>query len=112
MLQITGIALFFSYLMVVWLKTNAFVEYMTLFKQDSFFHVAEYNTLHKEGYAGIYTDFLFEYYNDSFIVRLVSCPVCLSFWLGLFSVILTGSTTGILAAPLILFFYLLFHRML
>jgi hypothetical protein len=111
MLNIIGIAFLLSYLMVVWLKTNDFVEYMTLLKQEKF-HVAEYNKLHKEGYAGNYVDFLFEYYNDLFIVRLLSCPVCLSFWLGLVTAIFTGSLAGLLSAPLTLFFYLLFHRML
>lgn len=98
--------------MVVWLKTNAFAEYMTLLRLDSFYHVDEFNKLHKEGYDGTYVNFLFEYYNDSFIVRLISCPICLSFWLGLAAALVIGGVESTLLAPLILFFYLLFNKLL
>lgn len=33
---------------------------------------------------GTYLEFLQYYYHYKFIVKLVSCPVCLSFWIGCF----------------------------
>ena len=107
-----GRALLFSYFMLIWLRTNAFAEYMKLLKVDKILKLDEYNELHSNGYGGTYLDFLIEYYNDYFIVRLISCPVCLSFWLGLLATFIYGSPVAFLAAPLMLFFYLLFNRML
>lgn len=112
MTGIIALAFLTSYLMVIWLKTNAFAEYMTLFKLDRFFHIDEFNKLHKEGYGGTYVEFLFEYYHDLFLVRLVSCPICLSFWLGLVTAIFSGVVEGTLLSPLILSFYLLFNKLL
>lgn len=114
MFTLACISLTLGYLVLVWLRTNAFVEYMTLCGLSKFFHISEYNKLHDEGYAGSYTDFLYEYYQSQFFVRLVCCPVCLSFWLGLFTglCVATQLIAVLVAAPLILFFYLVFNRML
>jgi hypothetical protein len=51
-------------------------------------------------------DFLAEYYHESFFVRLVICPVCLSFWLGSSAMPFVGFPDGLCVAPLMLFFYL------
>jgi hypothetical protein len=112
MFNIAAIAIVLAYFMLVWFRTNAFVEYMNLLKLGRFLKVSEYNEIHSNGYGGNYVDFLVEYYNDYFLVRLSSCPVCVSFWLGLIVVFFSGSLSAFLAAPLMLFFYLLFNRML
>ena len=112
MLKITSIALLFSYLLLVWLKTNAFVEYMQLFRLSRFLKVSEYLQIQENGYGGVFADFLQEYYHDYFIVRLLSCPICVSFWLGILTSLYTGEIISILAAPLVLFFYLLFNKLL
>ncbi len=66
--------------LTVWFQTNAFVEYMRLFRLTRFFKLDEF--LKVEGGDEDYLSFLTEYY-DGFLIRLVTCPVCLSFWLGL-----------------------------
>jgi hypothetical protein len=101
-----------GYFILIWLRTNAFAEYMLLCRQSYFFKLKEYSNLHKEGYDGNYVDFLVEYYKDVFLVRLISCPVCLSFWLGLMFCLITGQSTDFIIAPLSLLFYLLFNRLL
>jgi len=112
MIKVAAIALMSSYFILIWLRTNAFAEYLTLFRLDNLFKISEYNRLHKDGYGGNYIDFLIEYYNDSFMVRLTSCRVCLSFWIGIANVLVAGSVDTMIVAPLILFFYLIFNRML
>jgi hypothetical protein len=107
-----AVAFVLAYFMVIWLKTNAFIEYMTLFRLEIYFHIGEYNSLHKEGYGGNYVDFLFEYYRDSFLIRLLSCPVCLSFWLGAIAALFVPVVQAGLIASLTLFFYLVFNRLL
>lgn len=112
MINAASIAFCLAYLLVVWLRTNAFVEYMRLFHLTSLFHVSDYLKIQGDGYGGSYIDFLAEYYHESFFVRLFICPVCLSFWLGLVVVLFTGLADGLCVAPLVLFFYLLFNKLL
>jgi hypothetical protein len=113
MSTIIVISILLGYCMLVWFKTNAFVEYMNLFNASRFFHLlTEYNNVHKDGYDGNLSEFLREYYHDKFLVRLTTCPICLSFWLGAISAMYIDSFGGLLCAPLILFSYLLFNRML
>jgi hypothetical protein len=111
-MQAVSVALSFAFALVVWLKTNAFAEYMRLLGIKKFFRMEEYLRLHDEGYGGSYIDFLIEYYNDSFLVRLFSCPVCLSFWMGVISSSWLGWSSGLVVPPLILFFYLIFNKLL
>jgi hypothetical protein len=109
LVNILGFSLLISYFLVIWFKTNAFVEYLTLFRLTRFFHIADYQILTKDGYPGTYTEFLREYYHDYFIVRLVTCPICFGFWIGLF--FLTLSPLYLLTLPLGLFFYGLFNKL-
>lgn len=99
--------------MLLWFKTNAFIEYMNLFNLNRFIpRVEEYNEVHRNGYGDNFTDFLREYFYDKFLVRLVTCPLCLSFWLGTLSAVYMDAISGFLCAPLILFSYLVFNKML
>lgn len=111
MIIIISVAFVLSYILVVWFKSDAFAEYMTAFGLAGLFHIAEYNELHKHGYGGNYSDFLYEYYRDNFFIRLGSCPICLSFWLGLFEAFSLNDPQAVVSIPLILFFYLLFNKM-
>jgi hypothetical protein len=74
--------------------------------------VAEYKQLEKEGYGGNYVSFLSEYYRDKFFVRLVICPLCLSFWLGNIAAISLGIRENYAMAPAVLLFYLIFNKLL
>jgi len=112
MLEIIAVALVFGYFLLVWLRTNAFVEYMTLLGLKNYCHVGEYAKLQSEGYSEVYTQFLAEYYYNQFFIRLIICPVCLSFWLGILTSLCLYDFVAFLVAPLMLFFYLVFNRML
>ncbi len=112
MLSVVISSVVLGYLLLVWLRTDAFVEYMTLLKLSHLFHIDEYKNIHEDGYVGNYVDFMVEYYRKLFFVRLMACPVCISFWLGLISISHFGILYGFLISPLALFFYLLLNRML
>ena len=108
--SILGVSLYISYFLVVWFKTNAFAEYITLFRLSRFCFVDSYNELVKNGYENGYTQFLKEYYHDYFIVRLMTCPICFGFWIALpFSFY---SINYLFAIPLGLFFYGVFNKLL
>ena len=99
---------FISLTLLIWFKTSAFVEYMRLFRMDWLFHI--------KAYLGMdttlsYPEFLKEFY-DSFITRLLSCPVCTGTWLGL----LLSTVIGFASMPLTTFLglwgYLLISKLL
>ena len=112
MLETIVVSVALSYLLVIWFRTDAFAEYMTLLKLDNLFQISKYNELQSNGYDGNYTDFLFEYFKSFFIVRLLTCPVCVSFWLGVAVLLSHQNLYDVLAAPLILFLYLVYNRLL
>lgn len=112
MLNVAVISIIAGYFILIWLRTNAFAEYMLLFKLARFFKLEEYKKLHTDGYDGSYVDFISEYYKDYFIVRLLICPVCLSFWVGALSCFVFGEYSYFIIAPLSLLFYTLFNRLL
>jgi hypothetical protein len=107
--EILGLSIYLGYILFVWFNTNVFVEYVQLFKLKQFFYVDQYKDLVDNGYASSYLDFLKEYFYDLFLVRLVSCPICLGFWLGLLAALIFGASPLII--PLGLCFYGFFNKL-
>ena len=85
-----------SLILLIWLRTDAFNEYMTLFGMGCFFYLLEYNELGEGGFTLTYPEFL-EERAPSFFTRLINCPICLSVWLGFFF----SFFVGIHAMPII-----------
>ena len=71
-----------SLLMYIWFYKDTVVEYLHLLKLDRFFYVQEFLISAKDDPALTYQKFLM-YNVDSFFVRMLSCPVCLSVWLSI-----------------------------
>ena len=67
-------------LLVAWLVKNAFVEYIKLFRLTKWFHVAEFIQAASNDAELAYPTFLVMYW-DSWLTRLLSCPICLSVWI-------------------------------
>lgn len=111
MLDVFVLSAICGYFLLVWLNTDAFFEYLDLFKLALGKKFSEYKTLKLSGYPENYAGFLREYYADKFIVRLVTCPVCVSFWLGLVVICTLCTFQAICSPALILFFYLLLNKM-
>ena len=68
--------LFFLY------KTDVFVEYVRLFRLNRLLLIDKYDDHAMEFPENSYWDFLLFEYN-CFFTKLISCPVCSSFWLNL-----------------------------
>ena len=74
--------------LLIWLKSDAFVEYFDLLKLDMAFGIRSYKKLRGEvSYPMSYPDYLLLKHN-SFLIRLITCPLCLSVWT---SVIISSS---------------------
>ncbi len=83
-----------SLILLVWFRTEAWLEYCRLFGLDciSFykdFEVKQYNDV-----TLTYHIYLRRYHN-SFFVRLITCPICLSVWLALTITIIKGTLLAI-----------------
>ena len=68
------VSLMIVFVLVAWFETNAFVEYARLFG----FKLEKYKK--SEGLGLLFVDWLPIKY-DNFLVRLITCPLCLSTWL-------------------------------
>ena len=95
-------------ILLVWFRSNAFVEYLEFLCLDAAFGVRKYKeSSSKVTYHMRYTDFLLLEYN-SFFIRLITCPLCLSVWV---SVIISASTNWyyfpfLIVGPLVLYQHL------
>jgi hypothetical protein len=102
-------------IMVVWFKSAAFVEYAQLFglKKLLLGYDKDPNNLTFPQYLYIKSKSLFKCSACRFVIALLTCPLCLSFWLSLGAATLYGS---ILLTPLfyitVLVSYFLLERVL
>ncbi len=79
-----------AYSLLAWFNKDAFIEYSQLFKLSKLFKIDEFKQVTENDPTMSYPIFLASYYNN-FFTRLVSCPICLSFWLSaLYSLSLLG----------------------
>jgi len=63
-----------TFILIIWFETNAFVEYARIFGA----RLEGYKKL--EGAGMPFVDWLAMKY-DNFLVRLITCPICLATWL-------------------------------
>ena len=68
--------LIICFILIIWNDTNAFVEYARTFLGVKF---EDYKIQESVGIN--YCDFLEIKYPDNFLVKLISCPICLTTWL-------------------------------
>ena len=89
MIELFFISCLVALIMLVWFHTEAFLEYATLIGGNRFFLIDDFRKKQTEG-PGFpaehmdYVNYLMTYH-DSFFIRLITCPICLSFWLTLIS---------------------------
>jgi hypothetical protein len=108
MLYFTCLSTFIVSILILWFKTNAFVEYCNLLGLSKI--VQNYNN---DSSNLTYTQFLFVKRNNItnnkfylFVLKLITCPLCLGLWL----CIITGTLlNGIFYIPImyiaVLFIY-------
>ena len=67
-------------LLIVWFKTDAFVEYSKLFRLSKLFKVDLFEKEKSQDFELTYHSYLRRFHNN-FFVRLITCPICLTIWL-------------------------------
>lgn len=88
-LTIITLSISFGVTIFLFLNTNFVIEYYNLFKLNGIKILDEYNKKNKNGYICSFPDFLINEY-DNFFINLITCPVCLSIWLSIMSIIFVG----------------------
>lgn len=77
-----NIIFYIALILLIWFRTNAWVEYTRLFKLNFLSKYKEYESATIKEPLLEYHTFLNRYYN-SFLTRLLTCPICFSTWLGI-----------------------------
>lgn len=84
-----------SLILTIWFRSNAWIEYTRLLKLNCLSKYKEYDAAFRKDPTLEYHTFLKVYYSG-FIIRLITCPICCSVWLGL----LFGVFTHIILFPI------------
>ena len=69
----------FTFVLIIWFNTEAFVEYSHLLK-IKWFKVKDYLIAKETDFTLTYHSYLLQKHNN-FFTRLITCPFCLNFWL-------------------------------
>ena len=98
MFEFTLCASITALILLVWFLSEAFVEYATLIGGARFFKILDYKEKQKAQASLDYHGYLLENHS-SFFIRLITCPLCLSFWVSLIVTFLV--TDSILIFPMV-----------
>lgn len=67
-------------LLLIWFRTEAFIEYCKLFHITNISFYEDYELKKAEDARLTYLTYLRQYHNN-FFTRMITCPICLSFWI-------------------------------
>jgi hypothetical protein len=76
------IIFYITFILLIWFRTNAWVEYTKLLRLNFLSKYKEYEIATTNEPLLEYHTFLHRYYN-CFLTRLLTCPICFSTWLGI-----------------------------
>tara|TARA_R100000008_G_scaffold84320_1_gene71438 strand:- start:1025 stop:1378 length:354 start_codon:yes stop_codon:yes gene_type:complete len=88
-LILTHMSLINCTILILWLKTEALLEYAKLLGLSKLIKIDEYEKESNNNPFFTYHDFLLKKHN-SFIMRLITCPICLTVWMSIFSAYFFG----------------------
>ena len=80
--------------LIIWFRTEAFVEYCHLLGLDSLCDYRGYNDEKKNDVRLTYHDYLLRFHHG-FLTRLLTCPICMSMWITIFMCVITLSALHI-----------------
>ena len=89
MTGITIISSLIAVILLVWFRTDAFLEYTRLFRADCLSHYKDFDVKLKEDIMLTYIQYLRQYHN-CFFNRLITCPICQAVWWALIFGIITS----------------------
>jgi hypothetical protein len=81
---------FVALVLVVWFKTEAYVEYCRLFRLNRISNHEDYYRKKKDDVSLTYHGYLRQYHNG-FRIRLVTCPICIAIWVSTLTAFIMGN---------------------
>jgi hypothetical protein len=81
---------FVAMCLIIWFRTEAYVEYCKIFGLDSICDYTGYEKKKEDDIRLSYLDYLLSSHY-SFFIRAICCPICLSTWISIIVCILTLS---------------------
>ena len=88
--------------LLIWFRSDAYIEYCKLFRLNWLSFYKDFLEKKKEDISLEYLHYL-RRDHDCFLVRLITCPICLSVWIGtsicLVGVLMTTSIASMLLMP-------------
>lgn len=69
-----------AFFLLIWFKTEAYVEYCRLFKLNKISFYKDYDEKKKNDVSLTYHGYLRQYHNQ-FFTRLITCPICAAVWI-------------------------------
>jgi len=85
-----------SLLLIIWFQSDAYAEYCRLFHLNFMSFYKNYYIKKLQDPSISYTKYL-KLYHNNFLIRLITCPICLSFWI---SIILSIYYQNIIIIPI------------
>lgn len=89
------VSCYIAFALLIWFKTEAWLDYTKLLRLEFLSEYDDYNAKKRDDPLLTYMIYLRRYHN-CFLVRLITCPVCVSVWLG----VIAGLWTSLLLFPL------------
>tara|TARA_Y100001938_G_scaffold8794_3_gene10756 strand:- start:1081 stop:1434 length:354 start_codon:yes stop_codon:yes gene_type:complete len=83
-MEILYLPIAFACILYLWHNTEVFVEYVSLFGLGKLFYIKDYKEEQEVNPLMDYETFLLTNHNN-FLVRLITCPICLSVWFNIFA---------------------------
>ena len=101
-------------ILYVWMDTDAVIEWAQLFHLK-FFNYEGYHKVRNGPLSQMvitYCDFLEYEYGNKFLIKLITCPICLSVWLNIGLLCVFYSKIGwAMLGPNIILSWLLYHAL-
>lgn len=102
-----------SLLLLIWFRSDAWVEYCRLFRFDSISFYKDFDEKKHQDVSLTYHIYLRRYHN-CFFIRMITCPICFGVWFGILACLY--QLIAVVHIPLVvlasLFIYGLIDRLL
>lgn len=83
-------------ILLMWFRTDVWLEYCRLFRLDVISYYKDFDKKRQQDITLTYHIYLRRYHN-AFFTRLITCPICLSVWLGIIAILLQSGIFFMLA---------------
>jgi hypothetical protein len=76
-------------ILILWFRTEVYIEYCRLFGLNIISNYKDYEEKRKNDASLNYIKYLRQYHNN-FFIRLITCPICVSIWISIIMTIIVG----------------------